>query len=237
MATGDKMFSTAGQTPVKYESTPLTPGEYKGKLRTKDASVGKRPEPGKFPYVSYKIEVLDTASTEGGKNRQLFEMLFTSLKPGKDGNLMPKRANQFLGLVRALGAGDVQIPQVTMKDENDEAVPCLSAQHLQKWLQQQDGAIITLKVKTQKGDGTYPAKSVVDQYVEVESDAPTGFGEQEEQGTDAPQEEAAEYVDEDGNPVDAEGNPIEQEEAPKPVVKKTAPKAAPALKAVAGKKR
>ncbi len=209
---GERSFTTEGKKGKKF-TYPIPPAQdWQAKLITDSASVGKKNEPGKFPYVNLRLELLDSATEEGGKNCLLFHMLFTSQKTGKNGDIMTDRADQIVGLAHALGeeyAGSL----ITMKDENGNDVDCIDPYKMVEWLKAHDGAIIGLHSKVQAANGAYPAKGVVAHFIEVEQDNAFSDGETAE--------EAEEEIEEQ-----------EEEEAPPPPKKA----AKPALK-VAGKKR
>lgn len=175
-STGEKTFNPGGRATHRFESTPLDPKpEYKFKLLGNSASVGKKEEPGKFPYVSVPLEVIGTAKKEGDKNRVIYHMFFTSLKPDKNGKLMADRADQFTGLFLAIGGNAPDIPVVNLPsgETNEDGelltVRCLHAQKLKDWLVGMDGSTFKGKVKTQPAKDGYPAKSVVDFFIPAEN--------------------------------------------------------------------
>jgi hypothetical protein len=227
MATGERKFSTAGREVKKYNFKPLTPGDWDLKVDASQAAIGKKNEPGKFPYINgIRFEALDSAD-EGGKNKLVFHMLFTSLKPGKDGSAMVDRQDQVVALAKALGEDSPDLPIITMPDENGVKQDVIEPKALLAWLKSHNGKIIKAHTKIQKGDGTYEPRSVVAYFIEaegaagpsdesegfgqgVDEDAPEGFG--EEQTEEAPEEEA----------------PEEEAPPPPPPARKAAPSKAPA---------
>jgi hypothetical protein len=145
--TGEKRFSTDDHQPVRFERTPIPQGDYTGRLVMAKAAVGKKPEPGKQPYVkSVMFEVLDTANTEGGKNRTIYHTLFTSLKSYKNGFKLVKKADQIVGLAKALGQTYEATKFVTITDEDGSTFDCLDPNELKSWLDQYDGAVVRFHI-------------------------------------------------------------------------------------------
>lgn len=193
MAVGQRKFQSRDVVIKKFSSEPFPAGEYELKLETESASVGKKDEPGKFPYVNCRFRALGTAGAEGGKDRLLFHMLFTSLKPMKNGGLMVENANQSIALARAMGQEleDVGINIKEQKDETGQTQGYLDPQALLQWLKNNDGVIVKARVKIQK-DKEYGDKNVVDFFepaeapVEAASDESSYEEEVQEEEEEAP---------------------------------------------------
>jgi len=216
MARGETNFSTRGVRPERFENKPPPAGEYDAKLDFGSAEVRKKDAPGTFPYLNFKIELLDTAVKEGGKNRVIFHMLFCSLKEGNNGFQMYKRADQLAGLCSALGKA-YNGPIIIMRDEDDNEVEVIEPKALLKWLKAFDGDTIKLKTKVQKGTNGYSDRGVVDYFMEG---APLDEDEDEEFDEDDDLDEDEDDEDED------EVEEVEEE----PVAPKRKAKAKPAAK-------
>jgi predicted RNase H-like HicB family nuclease len=209
---GERKWSSQGKETKKFEFTKVPAGDHEAKLDASGAAVAKaevgKDGKAKFPYVKVRFEAMDTATTEGGKNGLLFHNLFCSLRPDKNGGLMPQRADQIVGLARALGEeydGNV----LEMKDEKGDIVEVLDPNEMVQWLKDHDGALLNLHVKMQKGTPEWPdEKSVISYFIEVEPNNAFSTGETAE--------EAEEEIEEE-----AEVEEVEEEPAPPP--KKKAP--------------
>ena len=211
MAKGEKRFSTRGREARKFDSTPPPPGEYDMKLRGSEAKVGKKNEPGSFPYVSLPIELLGTGQ-DGGKNRVIFHMFFCSLKPGKDGSLMAERADQLVGLSKAAGT-DIDVGTLTLRDADGNPQDCLNPADLVKWLKENDGITIRGKTRIQAGDEKrgYGPKGVVSYFIESEDrDADADEEDEDEELED--EDESDDDADEDDDSGDEEDDEDEDED-------------------------
>lgn len=169
---GEMTFDLGAQQTYRFTSEPLDPRpEYQFKLLSSKAEIGKKDEPGKMPYVTVPLEVLNTAKKEGEKNRVLFHRLFTSLKPDKNGKILPTRQDQATGLAQGVGLTSVPVPVVNLPTgettESGESINqrCLNAQALKAWLEGLDGKVVKGKVKTAPAQNGYPAKSEIDFFI------------------------------------------------------------------------
>lgn len=204
MAKGEKRFSTKGKQARKFESTPLPPGEYELKARGADAKVQKKQEPGSMPYVSVPFEALGTASQEGGKNRVIFHNFFLSLKPGKDGSLMPERADQLVGFAQAAGT-DIDLGTISVRDADGNPQDVLSPQEFVAWLKANDGTVVKAKTKVRPGDEKkgYSPRAEITYFIESENaeadedeeDDDTNSDEETEDDEDEDSDEDEEEID------------------------------------------
>jgi hypothetical protein len=250
---GVRTFQSRGRQIVKNNFTPFAAGEYDLKLECDNLSIGKAEGKGKFPYLNVRFRALGTAEKEGAKDRLLFHMFFTSLKPGEKGGVMIDRDNQLMAFARALGEEleDANIKLKQQSDENDEIQDYLDPQMVKQWLQNHDGAIVKARVKVRK-DKQYGDKNEVDFFVladDAEGGAPadpvaTGEVPEEAAAEEGNAVEVAEGIfemqDDDGNTVyvDAEGNQVEYDPAAGAEVEEAAAppppaKAKPVVKAAA----
>jgi hypothetical protein len=188
MAVGQRTFESRDVVVKKFSSEPFPAGEYDLKLETEAASVGKKDEPGKFPYVNIRWRALGTASQEGGKDRLLFHMLFTSLKPMKNGGLMVENANQIVAMARAMGQeiGDAGIGLKSQKDENGQMQDYLDPQAVLQWVKNNDGVVVKAKVKVTKSK-EYGDKNEIDFFEPAEAAA------SEEESYEEPEQEEEEH--------------------------------------------
>ncbi len=263
MAMGQKSFSSSNRTvqaPMRFELIP--PGEYEAVLRTNKTKVSLADGPGKLPYVACHIELLNTATGEGGKNRVIFHNFFPWLYPCKDGVAMIDRANGLVAFARAvntsldLPAGAVIKMKKNMAAEGEtldlKEVELIQPKMVEKWLAQFDGTVFKLVVKTDKAQKGYDAKSVVDYFIEADTES---SGEEEEISDETEEiadpesdEESAdesEEIDseeeteeaEESEEEDAEIVEEEEEAPPPPPKKKVVAKPAPAKKAAPAKKK
>lgn len=175
MTTGVKRFTTEGRTVAKPSFPVITPGVYEGRIEGSSLQIKKADGQGKIPYINFSAEVLNSATTPGGKNRKVFHRLFLTTTPSpKDGAAMVDRPNQLLALSRATGIpltleGDDATVLMEKVDEsgNSSEVEVLNPQLVLQWLRQLDGLVFTMKIKTEKGTGGYEDKSVIASFAEA----------------------------------------------------------------------
>lgn len=168
-AAGEKTWSSSGKNPVKFEFEPLPSKDWEGVIRTAKAEIQAGQEPGSLPYVKFGIEAEGSAMKEGGKNRYIFPMLWLSLKPGKDGNVSPERANNIVGLARALGEETPEFPVITKTNKTGETEELLDPRAVLEWIKSKDGMTVKFHSKIE----TYKDKrnAVVDYFIPSESTA------------------------------------------------------------------
>lgn len=158
---GEKIFSSRGKRVQKMTFEPVPKGEYTGKLLGSTASKGCKTDPGSVPYIRVRFELENTAK-EGGKNKLLFHMLFTSLHPAANGFVMVEKGGQAVDLANALGE-ELAIPTITMeanvkvggtKDSPEyelKEIEILDPDALVQWLRDHDGATLRINVGVRKG--------------------------------------------------------------------------------------
>lgn len=171
-STGEMTFDFGSQQTYRFTSEPLDPKPtYDIKILGKQASIEKKEEPGKYPYILVPLEFLNTAKKEGDKNRVLWHRLFTSLKLDKQGKVMVNREDQAVQLGKAAGSmpnvPTVNLPTGETNPETGEALTqrCLNPQILKTWIEGLDGKVVKGKVKTVPPKDGYPAKSEVDMFI------------------------------------------------------------------------
>lgn len=169
--TGEKSFSTTGKTAKKSDFTPLPPKVWEAKVRAESVEVRKRSEPGTLPYVNCAFECLDSAFTEGGKNRLQYHKLFLNTKPNEKGYSQVEKANQLVGLARAFGeefnGGVLEVDYTDPKTSATGKTVIVNPAEVVAWLKAHDGMIIKLKTKMRKASENYPADSEIDYFVEA----------------------------------------------------------------------
>lgn len=176
--TGVKTFTTQNRAVAKNAAPkPIAQGEYTCAIRPEHIKIGqsdKRRDA--VPYISYSIEVFNTALTEGGKNRLVFPMLLLGLNPGKDGVLNIDRANGLTALTKALGTElegvEVVTREVTMEDGSTKVLEYLNPQQVvDQLLRNQVGVEFKafIKVETSEYNGEKQEKNVISKFIPRES--------------------------------------------------------------------
>ena len=219
-------YSFAGKSvvaPVKFE--PIPRGIYTMVLKTAGAEIRKKDEPGKAARVNIKL-VSSDQTDEQGRPLSCFHEFHLGLKKGKDGSVMPERADGLLGLAVALGEELPNIALVEMKDVGGGTFQQLSAIAVQKWLKGVDGQEVVVEVDIEPAKGQYAARNRVISFASINGETT------EESGEEAVEEEVTEEAAEETEEVQEEEvtEYVEEEEelAPPPAKKKAAP--APAKK-------
>ena len=216
MATGETTFSTQGRQVVKFESKPLpTNVDYDFKLND-DWEIRTAEGVGKLPYLNGSLEMLNTASKEGGKNRKTFHKFFLDLSPGSDGVSMVDRGHGLVAFCRSTG-DDLNVGVVTKpKGEEQKMVQCLAPKATLAWLKAHAGCTGKLRLKVETDRNGVP-RNVVDYFIEGEAGAP-----------EAAPEEEAEVAPEEAEETGLEASESDEEEEvatpPAPPSKKPAPK-------------
>ncbi len=177
-ATGETTWSSKGKTPVKFEFEPLPANNYEGRIVASKTELQGAQGPGNLPYINVAIEVLNSATKEGGKNRYVFQMFWLSLKKGKDGVSSPERASNIVGLARAYGEETPDFNIVTMegniKDKEGnvtgtEMHDLLEPRAVLQWLKDHDGQVFKFhsKIETYKDK----KKATVDYFIASDTQA------------------------------------------------------------------
>jgi hypothetical protein len=235
MATGEKSWSSKGKQAKRMSFEPIPAGEYDLKFRGGTAAIKKGKDPKSMPRVSLQAEALNTASSEGGKNRIIFLDLYTSLKPGRDGEVMPERSGQVLDLAKALNE-EVNFRTVSISDGDGGTIRCLDARQLKEWVTAHDGVVVKAKVKVKAGTKEYPNPTNQVDYFIASEEAPAEDEDEDETDDEEVEDDASEDIEaageEDDEDDEVEEDDAEDEEEPEPtpvpVVKKKAAKPAPA---------
>ncbi len=171
MASGVTKFSTEGRTVVKVEFSPPPQKDWEARLQTEHIKVAVANGAGKLPYVQTRIELLDSATREGGKNFLLFHNFFLDLTPSpKDGVVMVDRQNGIVAFSKAIATAlsDVEVitkPKMLDTGETIQA-EMLNPNQVMTWLKQFDGMVFKLHSKIDPANGNYAAKGVVDYFIE-----------------------------------------------------------------------
>lgn len=225
-------YSFAGKSvvaPQKFE--PIPRGIYTMVLKTKGAEIRKKDEPGKAARINIKLVTSDQTD-EQGRPLSCFHEFHLGLKKGKDGSVMPERAEGLLGLAVALGEELPNIPLVQMKDVGGGTFQQLSAIAVQKWLQGVDGQEVVVEIDIEPAKGEYKARNRVISFANVNGESTESS---EEVTEEAVEEEVSEEPSEETGEEEVTEFVEEEEELTPPPAKK---KAAPApVKKVAGKKK
>jgi hypothetical protein len=205
MAVGEKSYDFRGMKTVKYENTPIPPGKYRAVLKGSEASIQKSNKNPDIPaWVTIPFEILDTAKSEGGKNRTLIHALWCSLKEGKDGAVSPQRGDGLFALAKALGEDpgtfDQQVNVAAGVDDEGNDIDVIDQRFVKEWLSEQDGKELGLVIKSRSytGDGGTKVKThSVDFFEEIEMSDDVFSGEEVE---DAAEEEDAEAEEPEPTP-------------------------------------
>jgi hypothetical protein len=223
MATGERSFTTAGRKVSKFESTPITPGEYELKPNFSKWEIKVSEEGSKLPYLNGPMTVLGSAEKEGQKDRQVYCRFFLNTELGNDGVAGTDRGD---GIVAFCSSAGVELKVGLVRKMRGEkldkegnvvkpaaAVDVLNPQQALAWLKSQDGVVVRARIKNRKwNDRVF---SDVDYFIESDESSSSAPEETEEVMEESPEEDAPEEI---------------EEPAPKA-------KAKPALKVAAGSKR
>lgn len=215
-------YSFAGKSvvqPVKFE--PIPRGIYNMVLKTKGAEIRKKDEPGKAARINIRLTSTDQTD-EQGRPLSCFHEFHLGLKKGKDGSVMPEKADGLLGLATALGEELPDIALVQMKDVGGGTFMQLSAIAVQKWLQGVDGQEVTVEIDIEPAKGEYRARNRVISFANINGETAEESGESSQE---AVEEEAAEEVTEEVQEEEVTEY-VEEEEELAPPPKKAAPKKA-----------
>ncbi len=223
-------YSFAGKSvvaPQKFE--PIPRGIYAMVLKTAGAEIRKKDEPGKAARINIRLSSSDQTD-EQGRPLSCFHEFHLGLKKGKDGSVMPERADGILGLAVALGEELPNIPLVEMKDVGGGTFQQLSAIAIQKWLKGVDGQEVTVEVDIEPAKGQYAARNRVISFANINGETAEESSEESteevaeeavEETEEVQEEEVTEYVEEE----EELAPPPKKKAAPAPV-KKPAPKPA-----------
>jgi hypothetical protein len=152
MATGEKSFSSRGRQVHKPDFKPVPAGKYTLKLNGNTAEVRtSQKKPGTPPWVNVTFEILDTATSEGGKNRKLFKNFWLKSGVDKNGRSTLDYGDGLVAFSKALNTDfDLPMREVTYDDpESGEevTVDVLDAKAVKQWLIDNDGATAEANIK------------------------------------------------------------------------------------------
>lgn len=100
---GESSFDSKSRKVRKFDNTPLPVKVYEGKVLP-GATIEKAAGKGKLPYISCKVEALNSASTKGGKNRKLTHRFFLNMTPNEKGNSHIDSPDQLVAYTKAIDA-------------------------------------------------------------------------------------------------------------------------------------
>ena len=199
MAKGEMTYSSSDRKVSKFESNPPAPGDYDFKLRTSKLGVSVADGVGKVPYLSgIMLELLNTKTSEGGKNRVIFHRLFLRLDPAKDGVASVDRGDGLTALLKATGLTLKGVTATKMQRATDDGqmVDCvvLDPQKVALFLKANDGAggQVHTKVTTWQDK----KRGEVDYFIEAS-------GEEEEEEDEESEEQGEDEEAEDEEPAPA----------------------------------
>ena len=172
MATGEKRWSVS-ETDVQSRPNfePVPPGDYELKLLGSQAEVRCKNEPGSIPYVNVPFEILGSGG-DSGKDKRVYTMFMCSLKPGKDGVVMPARGGGIADIGKTLGdQRDFEVK--TKENAEGEEIDYLNPAQVVQMLKDNDGAVLNahLKVQAANPDKGWSASNRIDCFIQVEEDA------------------------------------------------------------------
>ena len=241
MTAGVKTLKTRGQEVTTFTRRLAPPGEYDFKLLSDRASIKVGQSAESLPRISAMVELLGTEG-ESGKNIKLFNDLYTSMKPGKDGIAMPYRGSGVVALARSFGEEleDANPPLVQVK-----GVEAISAKWLLQWAKNRHEQVGRCRVRIEQRKGpdgkpTGEKENRIELFIPGEPSAEAG-------GAEEVSEEVEELLENGGEvELEAEEAPAEEEqvleeevveeELPPPPVKKAAPKPGPKVQQGPAKK-
>lgn len=161
MPLGETGYTSKGVTIERFTFEPLPTNDYQLRLVTEHLEVAKSKDTGSVPYVNgLRLEALDTATTEGGKNRLIFARLFGGLTSGKKGKCAFEMPNGPVALARALGA-ELEVPADAIKtvpeyvngEPTGNAVKYVDPKFIISWLKANEGMVVRAHVrKVKKAD-------------------------------------------------------------------------------------
>lgn len=212
MAKGEKVFNPNERKVTRFKFEPVENKDWEATLVSKKISIAKGQDPQKpVPYIKgVQLRLSGSAAQEGQKDRYIFHKFFLGSTPKKAGGTANiDMAGGFTEFCKALG----RTPQ-GMRFEDytspDGAVTLegLNATDVKKFLEENDGATLNLRTKTEPSFfNKTELESVVDYFIEAEQQA-----DDDEDADDAD-------LDEDEDEEDGDED-SEDESTPPPPVKK-----------------
>lgn len=119
---GESSFDSKSRKVRKFDNTPLPVKVYEGKVLP-GATIEKAAGKGKLPYISCKVEALNSASSKGGKNRKLTHRFFLNMTPNEKGNSHIDSPDQLVAYTKSIDATFKAkgVPAVKIDDKGPKA--------------------------------------------------------------------------------------------------------------------
>lgn len=244
MAKGEMGFDASKRKVRRFDNSPPPAGEYDFKFRSSKATISVADGVGKLPFINgCQLELMDSASTEGGKNRIIYHSFFLGTTPppggetaavdGGDGIVAFSKA---IGVNLKLGPGAVIKKAAKNKKGVDYTALILDPKKVVAWLKEQDGSKGTVRTKTRPDRNDPEVKyGAVNYFIEAEEgseeeedeeleEESEETDEEDEEGEEDSEDEGDEDEDEDEEESDEEDDEDEDEEEPATKPKKGAKK-------------
>lgn len=220
-ATGERTFNSSEQQVTRYENKPLPVADYRAKIRTDKAEIAVAQGPGKLPYINGVVfELMNTAQSEGGKNRTIRQRFFLNTSPDKDGKASVNRGAGVVALAKATGRqfkGVTLISRTKIDDAgNEKQVEILNPNQMLAWIKTLDGVVVKLKSKNGKPTDDGVKWPEVDFFHEREVEE-----EDEDEEQDEDEEKDEETDDDESDDEDEDEDEDEEVEDEKPKKKKS----------------
>ena len=150
--TGERRASSAGTAVSKPSFDPIATGDYTLKILGDKVTVAapSQSNPESVPYINARFEVLDSALTEGGKNRLVFPRFFLKNTPTAKGNVPWKGSSGLNGLAKAIGE-EFDVPVIDYTTIGGTTFEILEPVAVKAWLASKDGMTFKAHVKAVKG--------------------------------------------------------------------------------------
>lgn len=170
MTTGERTFSTKDRKITK--PAPIPEGTYDVCFRTSTAEAANAKakegenESDTLPYVKVQLEVMNTALTEGGKNRVVFPMFQVSLKPNeKTGTVLLDGPSGLTALAKALGTDLEGIEIVTRTTSKGDEQEFLNPRQVADWINNKAGESFRARLKVTAAKNGYEASNQVQSFL------------------------------------------------------------------------
>lgn len=213
---GESSFDSKSRKVRKFDNTPLPVKVYEGKVLP-GATIEKAAGKGKLPYISCKVEALNSASVKGGKNRKLTHRFFLNMTPNEKGNSHIDSPDQLVAYTKAIDATFKAkgVPAVKIDDKGPKAgvkqnVVIVDPDACLKFIEGTAGTVFKFKSMNEPsnkpGDDTLWPK--VGNFIEAD---PEDSEEEDEDDEDEGDDEEEEDDEEEGDD-DEEGEDEDDEE-------------------------
>ncbi len=194
MTTGQRKWTPSVNAPVSNQVSLIPKGDYELVVDTSKAAIKKSENnPEAIPRVSFAFKVPEIQTATGG-SRLVFHDLYLSLKPGKNGQVMPERIDGLYGLARAFGEEVPEFDIIDVQTVSGSTVESLNSKQVLSWLKEHDGASVRGHVRIEKGTGGYNDKNKISAFEEAGGQAEAVAEEYAEAEPEA--EASADYADE-----------------------------------------